>query len=99
MTEVSQFKSDFLCPKSTRNDQNTMEKLLHQMEKEITFLHEELKSRNTIITFLLENVVKLKDNNNENKSIHSNDDVKITQSKENNNKSTQSIETVERESR
>ena len=99
MTEVSQFKSDFLCPKSTRNDQNTMEKLLHQMEKEITFLHEELKSKNTIITFLLENVVKLKDNNNENKSIHSNDDVKITQSKENNNKSTQSIETVERESR
>ena len=99
MTEVSQFKSDFLCPKSTRNDQNTMEKLLHQMEKEITFLHEELKSKNTITTFLLENVVKLKDNNNENKSIHSNDDVKITQSKENNNKSTQSIETVERESR
>ena len=99
MTEVSQFKSDFLCPKSTRNDQNTMEKLLHQMEKEITFLHEELKSKNTIITFLLENVVKLKDNNNENKSIHSNDDVKITQLKENNNKSTQSIETVERESR
>ena len=99
MTEVSQSKSDFLCPKSTRNDQNTMEKLLHQMEKEITFLHEELKSKNTIITFLLENVVKLKDNNNENKSIHSNDDVKITQSKENNNKSTQSIETVERESR
>ena len=99
MTVVSQFKSDFLCPKSTRNDQNTMEKLLHQMEKEITFLHEELKSKNTITTFLLENVVKLKDNNNENKSIHSNDDVKITQSKENNNKSTQSIETVERESR
>ena len=76
-----------------------MEKLLHQMEKEITSLHEELKSKNTIITLLLENVVKLKDNNNENRSIHSNDDVKITQSKENNNKSTQSIETVERESR
>ena len=88
MTEVSQFKSDFLCPKSTRNDQNTMEKLLHQMEKEITFLHEELKSKNTIITFLLENVVKLKDNNNENRSIHSNNDVKITQSEENYNKST-----------
>ena len=74
-----------------------MEKLLHQMEKEITFLHEELKSKNTIITFSLENVVKLKDNNNENRSIHSNDDVKITQPKENNNKSTQLIETVERE--
>ena len=59
MTEVSQFKSDFLCQKSTRNDQNTMEKLLHQMEKEITFLHEELKSKNTVITLSLENVCKL----------------------------------------
>ena len=35
--------------------------------------------------------------NNENRSIHSNNDVKITQSEENNTKSTQSIETVERE--
>ena len=67
------------------------------MEKEITFLHEELKSKNTIITLLLENVVKLKDNNNENTSIHSNNDVKTTQSDENYNESTQSIETVERE--
>ena len=58
------------------------------MEKEITFLYEELKNKNTIITLLLENVVKLKDNNNENRSIHSNNDVKITQSEENNNKST-----------
>ena len=97
ITDVSQFKTDFLCQKSTRNDQNIMEKLLHQMEKEITFLHEELKSKNTIITLLLENVVKLKDNNNENRSIHSNNDVKITQSEENNNKSTQPIEIVERE--
>ena len=72
-----------------------MEKLLHQMEKKITFLHEELKSKNTIITLLLENAVKLKDN--ENRSIHSNNDVKISQSEENNNKATQSIETVERE--
>ena len=57
-----------------------MEKLLHQMEKEINFLREKLKSMNTIITFLLENVVKLRDNhNNENSSIHSNNDVKITQ--------------------
>ena len=51
ITEVSQFKSDFLYQKSTRNDQNTMEKLLHQMEKELTFLNEELKSKNSIITF------------------------------------------------
>ena len=57
ITEVSQFKRDFLCKKSTRNDENTTEKLLHQMEKEITFLQEELKSKNTIITLLLENAV------------------------------------------
>ena len=55
ITEISQFKSDFLCQKSTHNDENTTEKLLNQMEKEITFLHEELKSKNTIITVLLEN--------------------------------------------
>ena len=42
IAEVSQFKSDFPCQKSTRNDQNTMEKLFHQMEKEITFLPEEI---------------------------------------------------------
>ena len=67
------------------------------MEKEITFIHEELKSKNTIITLLLENFVKLEDNYNENRGIHLNNDVKITQSEENNNKSTQSIETVEKE--
>ena len=97
MTEVSQFKSDFLFQKSARNNKNTMEKLLHQREKKITFLHEELKSKSTIVTLLLENIVKLKDNNNENSSINSNNDVKITHSEENYNKSTQSIETVERE--
>ena len=52
------------------------------MKKEITFLHEELKSKNTIITILLENVLKLKDNhNNENRSVHSNDDVKLLSQK------------------
>ena len=61
ITEFSQFKSDFLCQKSIRNDQNAMEKLLHQMEKKITFLHEELKSKITIITLLLENIVKLRE--------------------------------------
>ena len=62
ITEVSQFKGDFLCQKSTRNDQKSffMEKLLHQMEKEINFLHEKLKSKNTIITLLLEKFIKLK---------------------------------------
>ena len=68
------------------------------MEKKITFLHEELKSKNTIITLLLEKVIKLKDNNNnENRSINSNNDVKITQQEKNNTKSTELIETVERE--
>ena len=77
-----------------------MEKLLHQIEKEITFLHEELKSKNTIITILLENVVKLKDNhNNENRSIDSNNDVKITESEKNNVRTTQSIEVMETETR
>ena len=77
-----------------------MEKLLHQIEKEITFLHEELKSKNTIITLLLENVVKLKDNhNNENRIIDSNNDVKITESEKNNVWTTQSIEVMETETR
>ena len=31
---------------------NTIEKLLHQMEKKIIFLHKELKSKNTKITLL-----------------------------------------------
>ena len=54
------------------------------MEKETAFLHEELKSKNNIITLLLENVVKHKDNhNNENWSIHSNNYVRITKSEEN----------------
>ena len=52
ITEVSQFKSDFPCKTSTRNDENTTEKLLHHIEKEITFLYEELKSKNRIITLL-----------------------------------------------
>ena len=74
-----------------------MEKLLYQIEKEITFLHDELNSKNIIISLLLGNVVKLKDNNNENRSIHSNNDAKINQSEESKNKSTQPIKTVERE--
>ena len=91
ITEVSQFKSDFVCKKSTRNDENTTEKLLHQMEKEITFLHEELKIKNTIITLLLENVkYKLKI------IITMKTGVSIVRKK--NTGTTQSIETVEIES-
>ena len=86
ITDVSQFKSDFLYKKSTRNVQNSTEKLLHQTEKKITFLHEELKSKNIIITLLLESVVKLKD---ESRSIHSNNEVKITQSQKNNTMETE----------
>ena len=67
------------------------------MEKEITFLHQELKSKDNIITLLLENLVKLKDNHHdENRSIHSNADVKIAQS-EKNTRTTQLIETMETE--
>ena len=80
------------------NDENTMEKLFHQIEKGIIFLHEELKSKNTMITLLLESVVKIKDNqNNKNRSIHSNNDAENTQSEENNTKSTQSIEAIKRQ--
>ena len=44
----------------------------------------------------MENLVKRKDNHhNENRSIRSNDDVKITQSEKNNNRITHSIETME----
>ena len=37
INEVSQFKSDFLCKKLTRNDENTTEKLLQQMERKLLF--------------------------------------------------------------
>ena len=53
ITEVLQIKSEFLRKESTGSDENTTEKLFHQMEKEITFQHEDLKSKNIIITLLL----------------------------------------------
>ena len=63
------------------NKENATEKPFHQMEKETTFLHQKLKSKNTTIILLIENFVKLKDNHrNENRNIHSNDDIKVTQS-------------------
>ena len=98
ITEVLQIKSEFLRKESTGSDENTTEKLFHQMEKEITFQHEDLKSKNIIITLLLQNLVKLKDNHhNENRSVHSNDDVKVTHSEKNNTTATQLIETMETE--
>ena len=45
-------------------------------------------------SFFIKNEIKLKDNhNNENRSIHSNNDVKITQSEKNNTRTTRPIET------
>ena len=37
ITEISDFKSDFLSRGPTRNDESTTEKLLYQMKKLITF--------------------------------------------------------------
>ena len=42
------------------------------MEKEISFLHDELKSKNTVIHLLLETLFKYKDKI---KNIHSNHDI------------------------
>ena len=46
------------------------------MEKEISFLHDELKSKNTVIYVLLETLIKYKD---EIRNIHSNHDIGNTQ--------------------
>ena len=46
---VSQFKNDFIQKQATNTDSNTTQKLFQQMEKEISFLHDELKSNNTAI--------------------------------------------------
>ena len=51
---VSQFKNDFLQKQATNTDRNTIEKLFQQMVKEISFLHDELKNKNTVINLLLE---------------------------------------------
>ena len=64
IAEVSQFKND------------TTEKLFQQMEKEISYLQDELKSKNTVINLLLETLIKYKD---EIRNIHSNHDIGNTQ--------------------
>ena len=61
IAEVSQFKNDFLQKQATNTDGNTTEKLFQQMEKEISFLHDELKSKNTVINLSLETLIKYKD--------------------------------------
>ena len=61
IAEVSQFKNDFLQKQAPRTDGNTTEKLFQQMEKEIYFLHDKLKSKNTVINLLLETLIKYKD--------------------------------------
>ena len=57
IAEVSQFKIYFLQKQATHTDGNTTEKLFQQMEKEISFLHDEL---NTVINLLLETLIKYK---------------------------------------
>ena len=90
------FKSDLLCNELTLNDENFTQNLFHHIEKETAFLSEKLKSKNTIITLFLEYLVKLKDNNqNENSSIHLNNDVKIAHLERNSTRTTQSIEIME----
>ena len=61
------------------------------MEKEISFLHDELNSKNTVINLLLETLIKYKD---EKGNILSNHDDRIIQT-EKNIKATKSVETKE----
>ena len=56
--EVLQFKNDFLQKQAMHTGGSATEKLFHQMENEISFLHDELKSKNTVINFLLETLIK-----------------------------------------
>lgn len=56
--EVLQFKNDFLQKQAMHTGGSTTEKLFHQMENEISFLHDELKSKNTVINILLETLIK-----------------------------------------
>ena len=58
IAEVLRFKNDFLQKQATNTDGNTTEKLFQHMEKEISFLQDELKSKNTVIDFLLEALIK-----------------------------------------
>ena len=58
--EVLQFKNDFLQKQAMHTGGSTTKKLFHQMENEISFLHDELKSKNTVINFLLETLIKWK---------------------------------------
>ena len=45
--KVLQFKNGFLQKQAMHTGGSTTEKLFHQMENEISFLHDELKSKNT----------------------------------------------------
>ena len=54
------------------------------MEKEISFLNDEFKSKNIVINLSLETFVKCEDNHhNKKRNIHSNHDIENTQSKKN----------------
>ena len=69
------------CKQFTHTDGNTTEKLFHQMEKEISFQHDDFKSKNSVINLLLEILIRCKDNYHDEKNIHANHDVEIIQNK------------------
>ena len=68
IAEVLQFKNEILRKQATHTYGNITEKLFQQMEKEISLLHDELKSKNTV----METLSKYTD---EMKNIHSNHDI------------------------
>ena len=93
IAEVLSFKNDFLQKQATNTDGNTTEKLFQQMEKYIFFLHDELKSKSTVINILLETLIRYKD---EIRNIHSNHDIgNIPPEKK--TKTAKSVETKKRE--
>lgn len=58
LAEVLQFKNEVLRKQATYSDGNITEKLFQQMEKEISLLHDKLKSKNTVINLSLETLSK-----------------------------------------
>ena len=72
IAEVLQLKNNSLQKQATPTDGNTTEQLFHQMEKQISFLHDKLKSKNILINLLLVTLIKYK---GEKRNIHSNYDV------------------------
>ena len=61
IAEVLQLKNNLLQKKAMQTDGSTTEKLFHQMAREVSFLHDKLKIKNSVINFLLETLIKYKD--------------------------------------